>query len=62
MASIRADAEPKGVARTLIALFRGLTLQSAWDGTFDAALTAKSIEDMVRGALGPSSGPTEEAR
>jgi AcrR family transcriptional regulator len=47
----RADAHPQGVARSLIALFRGLTLQTAWEGTFDAALTAKSIEDMVRGAL-----------
>jgi AcrR family transcriptional regulator len=49
----RADAEPQGVARALIALFRGLTLLTAWDGAFDAALTAKSIEDMVRGALRP---------
>jgi AcrR family transcriptional regulator len=52
----RADANPHGVARALIALFRGLTLQTAWDGTFDAALTAKSIEDMVRGALQPPAG------
>jgi AcrR family transcriptional regulator len=50
----RADAEPQGVARALIALFRGLTLQTAWEGTFDAQLTAKSIEDMVRGALQPT--------
>jgi AcrR family transcriptional regulator len=49
----RADAEPQGVARALMALFRGLTLLTAWEGTFDAALTAKSIEDMVRGALQP---------
>jgi AcrR family transcriptional regulator len=47
----RADADPQGVARALIALFRGLTLLTAWDGAFDAALTAKAIEDMVRGAL-----------
>lgn len=53
----RADADPQGVARALIALFRGLTLLTAWDGSFDAALTAKSIEDMMRGALGPPGGP-----
>lgn len=52
----RADAEPRGVARALMALFRGLTLLAAWDGSFDAALTAKSIEDMVRGALAPVGG------
>jgi AcrR family transcriptional regulator len=53
----RADANPQGVARALAALFRGLTLQTAWDGTFDAALTAKSIEHMLRGALQPLGGP-----
>jgi AcrR family transcriptional regulator len=58
----RADANPQGVARALIALFRGLTLQTAWEGTFDAALTAKSIEDMVRGALGPLDGPSDIER
>ena len=36
-----------------MALFRGLTLLTAWDGGFDADLTAKTIEDMVRGALRP---------
>jgi AcrR family transcriptional regulator len=51
----RADAEPLGLARALMALFRGLTLMTAWDGAFDPALTAKSIEDMVRGALQPAS-------
>ncbi|HTX48413.1 MAG TPA: TetR/AcrR family transcriptional regulator [Caulobacteraceae bacterium] len=49
----RADAEPQGVARALMALFRGLTLLAALEGGFDVALTAKSIEDMVRGALRP---------
>jgi AcrR family transcriptional regulator len=49
----RPDAQPQGVARALMALFRGLTLLSAWEGGFDEALTAKSIEDMVRGALAP---------
>jgi AcrR family transcriptional regulator len=58
----RADAEPQGVARALIALFRGLTLQSAWDNAFDPALTAKSIEDMVRGALQPLGDPGGAAR
>jgi hypothetical protein len=51
----RADAEPRGLARALMALFRGLTLMTAWDGAFDPALTAKAIEDMVRGALQPAS-------
>ena len=53
----RPDAEPHGFARALIALFRGLTLLTAWEGGFDADLTAKSIEDMVRGALQPIDGP-----
>ncbi|HTQ14455.1 MAG TPA: TetR/AcrR family transcriptional regulator [Rhizomicrobium sp.] len=52
----RADAEPQGFARALIALFRGLTLQAAWEGRFDAGLTATTIEDMVRGALLPAGG------
>ncbi|HEY2706867.1 MAG TPA: TetR/AcrR family transcriptional regulator [Caulobacteraceae bacterium] len=47
----RADAEPDGVARALMALFRGLTLLATWEGGFNAGLTAKAIEDMVRGAL-----------
>jgi AcrR family transcriptional regulator len=50
----RKDAEPQGVARALMALFRGLTLLATWEGGFDADLTAKSIEDMVRGALAPT--------
>jgi AcrR family transcriptional regulator len=55
----RSDANPQGVARALIALFRGLTLQTAWEGTFDAELTAKSIEEMVRGALQPLHGRSD---
>jgi AcrR family transcriptional regulator len=58
----RADAEPAGVARVLMALFRGLSLLTALDGAFDAALTAKSIEDMVRGALRPHGEPGEAER
>src|SRR5580692_1695049 len=57
----RADADPQGVARALMALFRGLTLLTALEGAFDPALTAKAIEDMVRGALGPRSGSGETA-
>lgn len=53
----RPDAEPHGFARALIALFRGLTLLATWEGAFDADLTAKSIEDMVRGALAPAGVP-----
>lgn len=55
----KADAEPHGVARALIALFQGLTLQTAWTGTFDSALTEKSIEDMARGALLPLDRPSD---
>jgi AcrR family transcriptional regulator len=62
----RADAEPQGVARALMALFRGLTLLTAWDGGFDVDLTAKTIEDMVRGALQPNDAasdvPAKETR
>jgi hypothetical protein len=58
----RANAEPQGVARALMALFRGLTLLTAWEGGFDAALTAKSIEDMVRGALSPLAAPGDADR
>lgn len=49
----RPDAEPRGVARALIALFQGLKLLTAWEGAFDGSLTAKTTEDMVRGALAP---------
>jgi AcrR family transcriptional regulator len=52
----RPDAEPQGFARALMALFRGLMLLAAWDGDFNASLTEKSIEDMVRGALQPLDG------
>ena len=55
----RADAEPQGVARALMALFRGLTLLTAWDGGFDVDLTAKTIEDMVRGALQPNDAASD---
>ena len=55
----RADAEPQGVARALMALFRGLTLLTAWDGGFDVELTAKTIEDMVRGALQPNDAASD---
>jgi len=58
----RPDAEPQGVARALMALFRGLTLLTAWEGAFDASLTAKSIEDMVRGALSPLAAPGDADR
>lgn len=57
----RSDAEPLGVARVLIALFHGLTLRAVWDGAFDAALTAKTIEEMVRGALQPRLGAADSA-
>ena len=57
----RADAEPQGVARALMALFRGLTLLATWEGAFDADLTAKSIEDMVRGALSPAAPGADRA-
>jgi len=58
----KADADSQGVARALIALFRGLTLLTAWDGTFDPSVTAKAIEDMARGALQPLGGPNDADR
>lgn len=58
----RADAEPQGIARALVALFRGLTLQSTWEGAFDSKLTAKTIEDMVRGTLLPVANATKTKR
>jgi AcrR family transcriptional regulator len=57
----RADTEPQGVARALIALFRGLTLLTAWEGAFDADLTAKTIENMLRGALMPVGDTKKES-
>jgi len=58
----RADAEPHGVARALVALFRGLTLHSTWEGAFDSKLTAKTIEDMVRGVLLPAGDSKQPAK
>jgi len=49
----RADADPRGVARALVALFRGLTLQAAWDDTYGPELLGTAVGDMLRGALLP---------
>ncbi len=49
----KADADPQAVARSIVALFRGLTLQAAWDEAHDPALVGNSIADMLRGALLP---------
>jgi AcrR family transcriptional regulator len=54
----KADADPQGVARSIVALFRGLTLQAGWDDTYDPAQIESSIADMVRGALAPSGSPS----
>jgi AcrR family transcriptional regulator len=50
----KGDADPQAVARTLIALFRGLTLQAAWDDGYDQALAGSAVADMLRGALLPA--------
>jgi AcrR family transcriptional regulator len=49
----KADADPEGLARTLVALFRGLALQATWDDAYDAARIEASVVAMLRGALMP---------
>jgi AcrR family transcriptional regulator len=48
---IRAEVAPEAVARVLIALFRGLTLEASLGGDANPAIIAPLIEDMIRGAL-----------
>jgi len=47
----RPDADPEAVARTLIAVFQGLTLQVAWGDEPDLEPIGRLIRDMIRGAL-----------
>jgi AcrR family transcriptional regulator len=58
----KADANPGGVARSIVALFRGLTLQTAWDEAYDPVQIGNSVADMLRGALAPLGGPSDVAR
>jgi AcrR family transcriptional regulator len=48
---IRAEVAPEAVARVLIALFRGLTLEASLSGDANPATIAPLIEDMIRGGL-----------
>jgi AcrR family transcriptional regulator len=47
----RQDANPEAFARTLIALFQGLSLQAAWGETLDLEPIGAATADMIRGAL-----------
>jgi AcrR family transcriptional regulator len=47
----RSEVDPEAVARTLIALFQGLILQTVWDEAIDLAPIGPLMRDMIRGAL-----------
>jgi AcrR family transcriptional regulator len=53
------DADPEAVARSIVALFRGLTLQAAWDEAYDPTLISNAVADMIQGALAPAGGPAK---
>jgi AcrR family transcriptional regulator len=48
---IRADVDAEAVARTLIAVFQGFVLQTAWGEAMDPAACAQVIRDFIGGAL-----------
>jgi AcrR family transcriptional regulator len=48
---IKPGVAPGAVARTLIALFRGLMLEATLDGNVDLPAIGPLIEEMIRGAL-----------
>lgn len=56
----KSDVNPEGVARMLVALFRGFTLQAVWDETYDPSIVEHTVSDMLRGALltTPAADPT----
>lgn len=54
----RADVAPDAAARTLIAMFQGLTLQAAWGDRIDVEAVGRLIRDMIRGGLFAESAPT----
>jgi len=58
----RASADPQAVAGALVALFRGLTLQAAWDEGQGAQPAGDAIGDMLRGALAPADDLLNMAR
>jgi AcrR family transcriptional regulator len=47
----RGEVSPEAFARILIALFQGLSLQTAWDEELAMANIGSLIRDMIRGAL-----------
>ncbi len=49
----KSDANPESVARALVALFRGLTVQAAWDDIYAPERLGTAVGDMLRGALLP---------
>jgi hypothetical protein len=53
---IRREIEPEAVARMLIALFRGLTLEVSLGEDAGLANVGPLIEDMIRGALFTEAG------
>jgi AcrR family transcriptional regulator len=55
-AQIRREIEPEAVARMLIALFRGLTLEVSLGEDAGLASIGPLIEDMIRGALFTEAG------
>jgi AcrR family transcriptional regulator len=48
---IRPAVDPEAVARTLIAVFHGFVLQTAWGEAIDPAACARVIRDFVGGSL-----------
>jgi AcrR family transcriptional regulator len=48
--------EPDGLARVLIALYQGLQLQTAWDGTVDNEAYVAAVRTLLRGLGLPSDG------
>jgi hypothetical protein len=48
-----ADLDPDAVARVLIAIYQGLMLQTAWDGTVDNDAFVRAVAGLV----GPLANP-----
>ncbi|HVN00619.1 MAG TPA: TetR/AcrR family transcriptional regulator [Caulobacteraceae bacterium] len=48
---VRADVVPEAAARTLIALFQGLVLQTTWGERLDLEACGRLIREMIRSAI-----------
>jgi AcrR family transcriptional regulator len=48
---IKADVDPDAVARTLVAVFQGLTLQAAWGEDLDLGPVGRLVREMIRNVL-----------